>query len=119
MNSSSYGQPGRSPRKHIRTIAGCEVLFDREGFLWAPGDWNEEIAGALARESGLEALCKDHWKVIYFLREFYDNNGRAPLNRQLTRGTSFSLLEIEKLFPRGIKNGARRIAGLPNPKNCL
>jgi sulfur relay (sulfurtransferase) DsrC/TusE family protein len=29
------------------------------------------------------------------------------------------LLEIEKLFPGGIKYGARRVAGLPNPKNCL
>ena len=30
-----------------------------------------------------------------------------------------SLLEVEALFPGGIKYGARRIAGLPNPKACL
>jgi sulfur relay (sulfurtransferase) DsrC/TusE family protein len=29
------------------------------------------------------------------------------------------LLELEQLFPEGIKYGARRIAGLPNPKNCV
>lgn len=109
----------RSPRKHSRLIAGHEVLFDRDDFLWAPDDWNEEIAEALAREGGLELLGHDHWQVIRFLRDFYYNNGRAPLNRQLTRGTSLSLLEIERLFPGGIKRGARRIAGLPNPKNCL
>jgi sulfur relay (sulfurtransferase) DsrC/TusE family protein len=57
--------------------------------------------------------------VICFLRDFYDNNGRAPLNRELTKGSSLSLLQIERLFPDGIKRGARRIAGLPNPKNCL
>ncbi len=112
-------QSDRTPRKHNRFIAGRNVLFDREGFLWAPDDWSEEIAEALARESGLDLLGGDHWRVIFFLRDFYYNNGRAPLNRQLTKGTSFSLLEIERLFPRGIKYGARRIAGLPNPKNCL
>ncbi|MGI5882435.1 MAG: TusE/DsrC/DsvC family sulfur relay protein [Dethiobacteria bacterium] len=112
-------QPGGSPRKHMRTIAGHEVLFDREGFLWASGDWNKEIAEALAQESGLASLEEDHWRVICFLREFYDYNGRAPLNRELTKGSSLSLLQIERLFPDGIKRGARRIAGLPNPKNCL
>jgi tRNA 2-thiouridine synthesizing protein E len=95
------------------------VLFDKEGFLWQPDDWSEEIAEALARESGLDSLDENHWRVINFLREFYYYNGRAPLNRQLVAGTAISLLAIEKLFPGGIKYGARRIAGLPNPKNCL
>jgi tRNA 2-thiouridine synthesizing protein E len=115
----SFEQSGGSPRKYTRSIAGRSVLFDKEGFLWQPGDWNEEIAEALARESGLESLDESHWQVIRFLREFYYNNGRAPLNRQLVAGTAISLLEIEKLFPGGIKYGARRVAGLPNPKNCL
>lgn len=112
-------QPGGKPRKYTRLIAGREVLFDKEDFLWQADDWSEEVATALAKESGLDLLVEDHWRVIRFLREFYYNNGRAPLNRQLTKGTAFSLLQIEKLFPGGIKYGARRIAGLPNPKNCL
>ena len=70
-------------------------------------------------ESGLDSLNENHWLVIRFLRKFYYDNGRAPLNRQLTVGTSMSMLTIETLFPGGIKNGARRIAGLPNPKVCL
>lgn len=116
---SSPEKPGGSPRKYSRSIAGRSILFDKEGFLWQPGDWSEEIAEALARESGLEHLGEEHWHVLRFLREFYYNNGRAPLNRQLVAGTAISLLVIEKLFPGGIKYGARRIAGLPNPKNCL
>jgi TusE/DsrC/DsvC family sulfur relay protein len=116
---SSLEQSGSPSRKYIRSIAGRNVMFDKEGFLWQPDDWSEEIAEVLAHESGLESLGENHWLVLRFLREFYYNNGRAPLNRQLAAGTALSLLEIEKLFPGGIKYGARRIAGLPNPKNCL
>jgi tRNA 2-thiouridine synthesizing protein E len=116
---SSFEQSGSPPRKYIRSIAGRDVMFDQEGFLWQPDDWCEEIAEVLARESGLESLGEKHWLVLRFLREFYYNNGRAPLNRHLAKGTALSLLEIEKLFPGGIKYGARRIAGLPNPKKCL
>jgi tRNA 2-thiouridine synthesizing protein E len=29
------------------------------------------------------------------------------------------LVELESLFPGGIKKGARRLAGLPNPKTCI
>ena len=72
----------------------------------------------LARESGLAELDEKHWRLIRFLRDFYGYNGRAPLNKQLKEGTGMSVLEMEGLFPGGLKNGARRIAGLPNPKTC-
>jgi dissimilatory sulfite reductase related protein len=104
--------------RRYRSIAGRTVLFDDEGFLWDPSDWNEEVAEAMAREVGLELFGESHRKVIGYLREFFAFNGRAPLNRQLKGGTGLSLLELEALFPGGIKLGARRIAGLPNPKNC-
>ena len=57
-------------------------------------------------------------RCVRFLREYYAGNGRAPLNRQLRTGTGMSLLELDDLFPEGIKMGARRLAGLPNPKTC-
>ncbi|NLC51585.1 MAG: TusE/DsrC/DsvC family sulfur relay protein [Firmicutes bacterium] len=100
-------------------FAGRKLLVDQEGFLWNPEDWSKEIAEAIAREQGLEELQGKHWKVINYMRKFYFENGRAPLNRQLAKDTKISMLEIEALFPGGIKYGARRIAGLPNPKACL
>ena len=105
--------------RQLRIIAGRELLFDGEGFLWHPEDWTEGVAEALAAESGLEALTETHWRVLRFLREYYLRNGRAPLNRQLTKATGLCLLQTEELFPGGIKHGARRLAGLPNPQTCM
>jgi tRNA 2-thiouridine synthesizing protein E len=102
----------------VRSFAGREIVFDSEGFLSDFRQWTEEVAQTLAQESGLEALTDTHWQVIRFLREYYLQNGRAPLHRELKKGTGMSLLEIESLFPGGIKQGARRLAGLPNPKTC-
>jgi tRNA 2-thiouridine synthesizing protein E len=103
----------------IRVIGGRKVFFDKEGFLNDFDDWSEELFDFLANECGVLAISGRHWRVILFLREFYALNGRAPLNQQLREGTGMSLLELERLFPGGIKHGARRMAGLPNPKGCL
>lgn len=115
---NTNGNTGTRRRKY-RDVAGYRVLFDEEDFLWHPKDWNEDIARALASKSGMEDLTPQHWQVIEFLRRFYFDNGRAPMNRQLAKGTAMSILTIESLFPGGIRRGARRLAGLPNPKDCL
>ncbi len=107
------------PARITRVIDGKELLFDEEGFLWDPAQWDENLALHLARESGLDALDETHWQVIRFLRSFYAEYGKSPLNRQLRKGTGMNLMALEALFPGGIKNGARRIAGLPNPTTCM
>jgi dissimilatory sulfite reductase related protein len=103
----------------LRTVAGREVYFDDEGFFWDPDDWFEEAAEALARERGIDGLSDLQWRVIRFMRGYYRHNGRSPMNRELKAGTELSLLDLERLFPDGIKLGARVLAGLPNPKTCL
>jgi TusE/DsrC/DsvC family sulfur relay protein len=105
--------------RQLRVVAGRAVYFDSEGFFWEPEDWTEDAAEELACESGIERLDDTQWRVIRFLREFYRYHGRAPMNRELKAGTGLSLVELERTFPQGIKLGARRLAGLPNPKTCL
>lgn len=102
----------------VRSFGQREIVFDAEGFFNDFSDWTKEICAVLADESGLAELTNTHRQVIRFLRDFYAANGRAPLNSQLRKGTDMSLLELEALFPGGIKHGARRLAGLPNPKTC-
>ncbi len=115
--SSSPNEQARDRR--LRTVAGHAIYFDWEDFLWDPQDWNEEIALALARESGLDRLDDTQWRVIRFMRKFYFYQGRAPMNKDLKKGTGLSLITLEALFPQGIRKGARRLAGLPNPKACV
>lgn len=110
---------GQVRDRRLRTVAGHAIYFDWEDFLWDPQDWNEEIALALACESGLEGLDESQWRVIRFMRDFYFYQGRAPMNKDLRKGTGLSLMALEALFPQGIRKGARRLAGLPNPKACL
>jgi TusE/DsrC/DsvC family sulfur relay protein len=102
----------------VRNVDGKEVTFDEEGFLLDPDSWNERLAEMLALEDGLPELSTIHWHVISFLRQYYFANGKAPLNSELRKGTGLSLSEIEACFPRGIRQGARRLAGLPNPRGC-
>jgi dissimilatory sulfite reductase related protein len=105
--------------RHLRSVAGREIYFDGEGFFWEPNDWTEDAASELASEGGIERLDETQWRVIWFLREFYGRQGRAPMNRELRDGTGLSLVDLERTFPEGIKRGARRLAGLPNPTTCL
>jgi tRNA 2-thiouridine synthesizing protein E len=109
---------GQEAGEKVRRIVGREITFDEENFFSDPLQWDEEVAKALADEVGLKELNETHWRILRFLREYYFQNGRSPLNRQIKQGTGISLMEMEGLFPGGIKYGARRLAGLPNPKNC-
>lgn len=117
-------EPSASERKRgdlsqrFCTIAGKEILVDNEGFLWHFEDWTEEIAEALALECGIDRLNDAQWAVIRFLRNYFSYHGRAPMNRDLKEGLGISLLDLESLFPGGIRRSARRVAGLPNPRSC-
>lgn len=115
-----YGAGGAAAGsgRHLRMVAGREIAFDGEGFFWDYDDWSQQAAQELADESGLKTLEAAHWRVIRFFREYYEYHGRAPLNRDIKNGTGLSLLELQGMFPQGLKDGARRLAGLPNPKTC-
>jgi TusE/DsrC/DsvC family sulfur relay protein len=104
--------------ERIRSIAGKEILFDKEGYFLDVRDWDEQIVLVLSVEIGIDEMNERQWRVIHFLREYYLSNGRAPLNSELKAGTGLSLMELESMFPGGIRQGARLLAGLPNPRSC-
>jgi tRNA 2-thiouridine synthesizing protein E len=111
-------EPTPGTAQIVRRIAGVEIVFDGEGFFKNPSLWSEEAARVLAEEAGVRDLNEKQWNVIHFLRKYYSEQGKAPLNHKIKNGTGLSLMELEALFPGGIKYGARRLAGLPNPKAC-
>lgn len=96
-----------------------ELEVDEDGFIQEPDKWNEKIALALASTEAVENLTENHWKVVNYLREYYQQFGIAPMIRKLCKQTGFSLKEIYDMFPSGPAKGACKVAGLPKPTGCV
>ena len=101
-------------------IEGRQVEVNEEGFLIHPEAWTEETARVLARvEEGLEELTPEHWAVVTFIREYYQEKSLAPMVRKMCQATGFPLMKIYDLFPSGPAKGACKVAGLPKPDGCV
>jgi TusE/DsrC/DsvC family sulfur relay protein len=100
-------------------LDGIEVDVDEDGFIQQPDKWTEELAAAIAKTEEVEELTEDHWKVITYLRGYYQEFGIAPMIRKLCKETDFKLKYIYELFPSGPAKGACKIAGLPKPTGCV
>jgi TusE/DsrC/DsvC family sulfur relay protein len=98
---------------------------DEEGYLVNINDWTPEIAVELAASENLP-LSDEHWDIIKFLREYYDEYQIAPAVRVLTKavGKRFGADKgnskyLYELFPYGPGKQACKIAGLPKPTGCI
>ena len=103
----------------VKEILGKSLAIDADGNLVNLADWNEEIADALAKEEGIEALNEKHWQVINYMRKVFTETGDAPSIRKLTKESGVDTKELYALFPKGPAKKAARIAGLPKPKGCI
>lgn len=106
-------------------VAGKPVEVDEEGYLTNLGEWNEDIAKTLAEQDNIE-LNDNHWEVIRFLREYYEEYQIAPAVRVLTKAIGQKLGKekgsskyLYELFPYGPAKQACRFAGLPKPTGCV
>jgi len=101
-------------------LAGKSYDVDEDGFLQRLDQWSEEFAQAYAKEEGVEgALSEEHWKVIRYLRNYFQQFGIAPMIRKLCKETGFDLKKIYQLFPSGPAKGACKLAGLSKPTGCV
>jgi TusE/DsrC/DsvC family sulfur relay protein len=64
-------------------INGVEVEADDEGFLLEP-DFSEEAARAIAQTEGIE-LTDEHWLVIRYLHERFQEDGQTPNFRNMVK----------------------------------
>jgi len=93
---------------------------DAEGYLVDPGDWNEEVAQALAAEENI-TLNDDHWDAIRFMREFYEENQVAADARFVIKHLSKRMgkeahKKLFELFPYGYVKQACKISGMRRPR---
>jgi len=92
---------------------------DEEGFLQEPELWTEQAAADFATTENITALAEDHWKLINYVREYFDDYGIAPMVRKVCKATGFSIEQIYELFPSGPAKGVCKVAGLPKPTGCV
>jgi tRNA 2-thiouridine synthesizing protein E len=103
-------------------INGVEKEVDDYGYLLEP-DFSDEAVAAFAAAESLD-LTDDHWKIIRYLRQKYQEEGHTPNARNLVKGLQEEgdMPDADNkmmfdLFPDGgAAKQACRIAGLPQPK---
>ena len=93
---------------------------DTEGYLVEPGDWNDEVAVILAQGENIQ-LNDDHWDVLRFMREFYEEHqvaadARFVIKHLAERMGKDAQKHLFVLFPYGYVKQACKIAGMRRPR---
>ena len=101
------------------SVGDVSIDLDEDGFIQEPEKWTEQVALALAETEGVPELTEGHWKLVNYLREYYQKFGVAPMIRKLCKDTGMKLNEVYALFPTGPAKGACKVAGLPKPTGCV
>ena len=107
-------------------VKGKAVETNAQGFLCNFDDWSVDFASKLAEYEEIE-LYVDHWELILYFREYYEENLVNPTMHQmvLTLGKKkdkhfHDLKEYEKhiykLFPTDPIHEICKLAGLPMPQ---
>jgi tRNA 2-thiouridine synthesizing protein E len=106
-------------------VNGKSFESDEEGYLIDIGAWNEELAGLIAKDEEID-MTDEHWEVVNFLREYYNEYQIAPAVRVLVKAVKKKLgadkgsnKYLYELFPYGPAKQACKIAGLPKPTGCV
>ena len=102
----------------VTTMNGREVHVNDEGFLTEYDEWDEELAKVLATNIGID-LTEDHWKVIRFLREDFQEQGETATTRRVQTVGGVPTKQQFALFPRKPAKKMAYIAGLPKPHGCV
>ncbi|MBK5144705.1 sulfurtransferase TusE [Budviciaceae bacterium BWR-B9] len=104
---------------------GRMVETDAQGYLLNSNDWSESMAVILARQENIE-LTAEHWEVIHFVRDFYQEFNTSPAIRMLVKAMTQKYGEekgnsryLYRLFVKGPAKQATKIAGLPKPVKCI
>ncbi len=97
----------------------AEPNLDDDGFLRELSSWSRSMAEELAKKNDIGPLTEEHWKIIEFVKTYYEENGKGPAVVRIGKNTGMSAQEICSLFPCGVVRGAYRLAGLPRPPGCV
>ena len=99
-------------------VQGVELEADADGYL-LEANFTDEAVEAIAAAEGI-ALTPEHWQVIRYLRDEFQENGHTPNFRNMLKGFQAIRPEADSkflydLFPVGPAKQGAKIAGLPQP----
>ena len=98
-----------------------EEKLDCNGFLNDGDFWSADIAEKLAKDNKIAEykLTETHWKVIDYVRDYYEKYGKGPEIVKVAKNCGLTSNEMCILFPCGLVRGAYKVAGLPRPPGCI
>ncbi len=101
------------------SLNGEEVEVDEEGFL-TEANYGDEIVPLIAAAEDIE-LNDEHWLVVAFMRQKYQEDGHTPNFRNMVAelseehpGTDWKK-RLYELFPNQPNRQAAKVAGMPKP----
>nr|MBN2277827.1 TusE/DsrC/DsvC family sulfur relay protein [candidate division Zixibacteria bacterium] len=97
----------------IFAFKGKSYAVDDDGFLLNFREWDENFSEGMASISEISRdLTKEHWDVIYFIRNTYENLGKCPQIYLTCTAKNLHLKDLKELFPAGYLRGACKLAGI-------
>jgi len=104
---------------------GQEIETDAQGYLLDSTLWDLPLANFIAEQENI-TMSEEHWQVVHFVRDFYEEFNTSPAIRALVKamGNKYGKEKISsrylyRLFPDGPAKQATKIAGLPKPARCI
>ena len=114
-----------SPLQPGITADGRFIATDQLGYLLDPSEWNPVVAEALAEREQI-ALGADHWAMVRFVREWYEERQVVPEARWLLKAMKVELGDdkgtrryLHRLFPHGYGPELCKIAGMTMPRKVM
>jgi TusE/DsrC/DsvC family sulfur relay protein len=98
-------------------IKGKKIAIDEEGYLVNFDDWDDSVAGILARREGLPDLTEDKLAALRFIREYYKKYNYFPILNAICKNIHKPKDCIHEDFMNGLV--AWKLAGLPKPEEPI
>lgn len=100
-------------------VNGEELEVDEEGFL-LEANYSDDVVPVIAAAEKI-TLTDQHWQVVKFMREQFQENGQTPNFRNMVTLLTEEDDSVDwkktlyELFPQQPNRQASKVSGLPKP----
>ena len=91
---------------------GPSLALNEEGYILDPAGWNEQFTEKYAERMKV-SLGPTQWKIILYLRLYYQKHGLAPMFTFIRNDLGYSRKQLIDLFRVKRARDICQLAGLP------